>query len=98
MDTGIVCRAVDMDIASIMAMGFPAFRGGLIWWADNGAGGARAIVQGLELWARRIPEAAHFFRPAECLRRCSANMLPLATLAPFAEDGTPQNKALRSML
>ena len=37
---GIVDKPADLDVAMVMGMGFPAFRGGLIFWADLvGAGG-----------------------------------------------------------
>ena len=40
---GIVDKAADLDVAMVMGMGFPAFRGGLIFWADLvGAGGQAA--------------------------------------------------------
>jgi hypothetical protein len=39
---GIVDKAADLDVAMVMGMGFPAFRGGLIFWADLvGAGALR---------------------------------------------------------
>jgi hypothetical protein len=31
---GIVDKPADLDIATVMAMGFPPYRGGLIFWAD----------------------------------------------------------------
>ena len=31
---GIVDKPSDLDVASVLAMGFPAARGGLIFWAD----------------------------------------------------------------
>ncbi|KAI3857999.1 hypothetical protein MKW92_004513 [Papaver armeniacum] len=35
MEEGIVLRASDLDVASILGMSFPSYRGGLIFWADS---------------------------------------------------------------
>ncbi|KDD75648.1 3-hydroxyacyl-CoA dehydrogenase, partial [Helicosporidium sp. ATCC 50920] len=34
-DEHIVDKAADLDVATVMAMGFPAYRGGLMHWADH---------------------------------------------------------------
>jgi hypothetical protein len=44
---GIVEKAADLDVAMVMGMGFPAFRGGLIFWADLvGAGERHTLLVG----------------------------------------------------
>jgi 3-hydroxyacyl-CoA dehydrogenase/enoyl-CoA hydratase/3-hydroxybutyryl-CoA epimerase/3-hydroxyacyl-CoA dehydrogenase/enoyl-CoA hydratase/3-hydroxybutyryl-CoA epimerase/enoyl-CoA isomerase len=53
LEEGIAGSPGDIDLASIFALGFPACRGGLLWWAD--ALGARQIVDRLALWATRDP-------------------------------------------
>jgi enoyl-CoA hydratase/3-hydroxyacyl-CoA dehydrogenase len=68
--TGVVDKPSDLDVASVMAMGFPAPRGGLIFWAD--LVGAKNIVSALEGWAAALPPAAGFFAPCEYLKRCAA--------------------------
>lgn len=40
---GVVDKPSDLDVASVMAMGFPAPRGGICFWAD--LVGAKRIVQ-----------------------------------------------------
>lgn len=45
---GIVDKAADLDVAMVMGMGFPAYRGGLIFWAD--LVGAGALGRGVGRW------------------------------------------------
>jgi len=67
---GVVEKAADLDVACVLSMGFPAWRGGLIKWADTV--GAGKIVASLEAFAARVP-AAHrgFFKPCEYLASCA---------------------------
>lgn len=46
---GIAIRASDIDVASVMGMGFPAYRGGIMKWADSL--GAKAICDKLTAWS-----------------------------------------------
>jgi enoyl-CoA hydratase/3-hydroxyacyl-CoA dehydrogenase len=68
---GIVDKPSDLDVASVMAMGFPAVYGGLVFWADTV--GAAKICAVLDGWAAALPEVAGFFKPCELLRRCAAS-------------------------
>eukprot|EP00191_Tetraselmis_sp_GSL018_P016528 CAMPEP_0177592728 /NCGR_PEP_ID=MMETSP0419_2-20121207/8721_1 /TAXON_ID=582737 /ORGANISM="Tetraselmis sp., Strain GSL018" /LENGTH=580 /DNA_ID=CAMNT_0019083627 /DNA_START=497 /DNA_END=2240 /DNA_ORIENTATION=+ len=72
---GIVDKPADLDVAIVLGMGFPAFRGGPIKWAD--LVGAQRIVSRLEGWAQQFPAHAGFFRPCEYLTRCAAAGSPL---------------------
>jgi enoyl-CoA hydratase/3-hydroxyacyl-CoA dehydrogenase len=47
-EEGIVVRPSDVDVASILGMGFPAYRGGVLHWADRA--GARHVRATLERW------------------------------------------------
>ena len=49
---GIVDKAADLDVATVMSMGFPATKGGLIFWAD--LVGAPYIVKRLEQFAEQV--------------------------------------------
>ncbi len=49
---GIVDKAADLDVATVMAMGFPPYRGGLIFWAD--LVGAKHIAAKLDECAKRF--------------------------------------------
>ncbi|GLI69386.1 hypothetical protein VaNZ11_013987, partial [Volvox africanus] len=62
---GIVDKPADLDVASVMAMGFPAVRGGLIFWAD--LVGAQRIVARLRQFAALVPKHAGFFAPCDYL-------------------------------
>jgi hypothetical protein len=68
---GVVDKPSDLDVASVMAMGFPAPRGGLIFWGD--LVGAVNICSSLDKWAAALPPHAGFFRPCEYLRQCSSS-------------------------
>ena len=43
---GIVRDVRDIDLGMIFGLGFPAFRGGLMWWADEV--GAQQLVEWLK--------------------------------------------------
>ena len=47
---GIVDKPADLDVAMVMGMGFPAFRGGLIFWADLVGAGAPGAGVWAMLW------------------------------------------------
>ena len=50
LDEKIAIRASDIDVACVMGMGFPVYRGGLMHWADPL--GARHIHDRLATWAK----------------------------------------------
>jgi enoyl-CoA hydratase/3-hydroxyacyl-CoA dehydrogenase len=66
-----VDKPADLDVATVMAMGFPPHRGGLVFWAD--LVGARHICARLDAWAEEFKGAglAGFFKPCDYLR-CAA--------------------------
>jgi enoyl-CoA hydratase/3-hydroxyacyl-CoA dehydrogenase len=66
----IVDKASDLDVASVLAMGFPAARGGLIFWGDFV--GAEKICSELEKFASALPSMAGFFKPCDYLKQCAA--------------------------
>ena len=68
---GIVEKAADLDVASVMAMGFPPPRGGLIFWGD--LVGAGHIVQRLNEWAVQFDSVGlgGFFKPCAYLERAA---------------------------
>ncbi|KAJ6795665.1 peroxisomal fatty acid beta-oxidation multifunctional protein [Iris pallida] len=79
MDEGVVVRASDLDIASILGMGFPKFRGGLVFWADTVGSGY--IYSRLSKWSE---EYGGFFKPSLYLEVRAKKGLPLSmtNLAP----------------
>lgn len=46
----IVVKASDLDVASVTGMGFPEYRGGIIFWADTL--GPKYICSKLEKWSK----------------------------------------------
>lgn len=72
-DEGIVDKPADLDVATVMAMGFPPYRGGLIFWAD--LVGAKHIVARLQQLAQQFAPAglAGFFEPCEYLKAAAAS-------------------------
>jgi len=66
---GIVDKPRDLDIATVMSMGFPPYRGGLVHWGDHM--GPAYVCERLEAWAGVFPECAGFFRPCAYLKGCA---------------------------
>uniref|UniRef100_A0ACD5U364 Uncharacterized protein n=1 Tax=Avena sativa TaxID=4498 RepID=A0ACD5U364_AVESA len=62
LDEGIALKASDLDVASIMGMGFPSFRGGVMFWADSL--GTEYVYKRLDAWSKEYGE---FFRPCQYL-------------------------------
>jgi enoyl-CoA hydratase/3-hydroxyacyl-CoA dehydrogenase len=65
---GIVDKPADLDIATVMSMGFPAPRGGLIFWAD--LLGAAYVCKRLEEWSNAFGSTGlgGFFKPCPYLK------------------------------
>jgi 3-hydroxyacyl-CoA dehydrogenase len=56
LEEGKVGSAGEIDLAVIFGLGFPAWRGGLLWWADSlGAGRIEHLLQGLAGLGSRAP-------------------------------------------
>lgn len=70
-EEGIVDKPADLDVATVMAMGFPPYRGGLVFWAD--LVGAAHIVQRLEQWESQFAAKGlgGFFKPCAYLKRAA---------------------------
>jgi len=68
---GIVDKPGDLDAASVLAMGFPPYRGGLIWWADHEKG-SKYVHRRLEELASEFPSQSGFFKPCEYLHACAS--------------------------
>jgi enoyl-CoA hydratase/3-hydroxyacyl-CoA dehydrogenase len=67
LEDGIVLRSGDIDVASVQGMGFPAYRGGVLWWADRL--GAKVAYETLARWHGRFPIG--LFQPSELLVRAA---------------------------
>ena len=64
LDEGIAIRASDIDVACVMGMGFPAYRGGLMKWADTL--GAKNIYEKLAAWTKAFGPV---YEPSDFLKR-----------------------------
>ncbi|KAM3358500.1 peroxisomal fatty acid beta-oxidation multifunctional protein MFP2 isoform X1 [Capsicum galapagoense] len=71
----IVVKAADLDIASVMGMGFPPYRGGTIYWADTL--GSKYICSRLNGWARMY---GNFFKPCDSLVEKASRGVPLVSI------------------
>ncbi|KAL6190955.1 hypothetical protein ACLB2K_037349 [Fragaria x ananassa] len=71
---GIAVKAADLDIASVMGMGFPPYRGGIMFWAD--LVGSKYIYSRLEQWSNIYGE---FFKPCAYLAERAAQGAPLSS-------------------
>ncbi|CAN6231229.1 unnamed protein product [Urochloa humidicola] len=83
MDENVVIRASDLDIASVLGMGFPKYRGGLIFWADTV--GAPYIHSRLSKWAEIY---GAFFKPSSYLARRAKSGIPLSAPSTSLQDST----------
>ncbi|KAK8619631.1 hypothetical protein V6N13_135913 [Hibiscus sabdariffa] len=78
---GIVVKAADLDIAAVMGMGFPAYRGGLMFWADSL--GSKYIYSRLEEWSNLY---GGFFKPCAFLAERAAKGAPLSEPVEMAKS------------
>ncbi|KAL0905830.1 hypothetical protein M5K25_024269 [Dendrobium thyrsiflorum] len=79
----IVVRASDVDIASILGMGFPKHRGGLLFWADTI--GSTYIYSKLTSWAGSY---GGFFTPSQYLEERAKKGLPLSLVGSSSSNSS----------
>lgn len=58
----IIVKSSDLDVASVLGMGFPGYRGGIIFWSHSV--GSKYICSKLEEWSKEYGE---FFKPCAYL-------------------------------
>ncbi|XVE54253.1 hypothetical protein DITRI_Ditri03aG0065400 [Diplodiscus trichospermus] len=73
---GIVVRASDLDIACVLGMSFPSYRGGLVFWADTV--GANHVYNSLRKWSEMY---GSFFKPSKFLEERAIKGIPLSAPA-----------------
>ncbi|KAI7733393.1 hypothetical protein M8C21_002009 [Ambrosia artemisiifolia] len=73
LDEQIVVRASDLDIASVLGMSFPRYRGGIIFWAD--LVGSKHIYASLKKWSEKY---GNFYKPSRFLEERAMNGVPLS--------------------
>ncbi|XP_077240679.1 multifunctional protein 2 [Tasmannia lanceolata] len=73
---GIAVKSSDLDIASVMGMGFPPYRGGVMFWADSL--GSSYICSRLDAWSKAYGD---FFKPCSYLAERAASGASLSAPA-----------------
>lgn len=76
MDEGVVVRASDLDIASVLGMSFPSYRGGIVFWADTV--GTNHIYTSLKKWSELYGK---FYKPSRFLEERATKGIPLSAPA-----------------
>ncbi|KAK6236335.1 Enoyl-CoA hydratase/isomerase - like 10 [Theobroma cacao] len=76
LDEGVVVRASDLDIASVLGMSFPSYRGGLVFWADTV--GANHVYKSLKKWSEMY---GSFYKPSKFLEERALKGIPLSAAA-----------------
>ncbi|XP_055814296.1 glyoxysomal fatty acid beta-oxidation multifunctional protein MFP-a-like [Solanum dulcamara] len=71
---GIAVKASDLDISAIMGMGFPPYRGGIMFWADTL--GSKYICSRLDEWSRMY---GNIFKPCSYLAERASKGAPLSS-------------------
>ncbi|KAJ0716754.1 putative isomerase, Enoyl-CoA hydratase, 3-hydroxyacyl-CoA dehydrogenase [Helianthus annuus] len=71
---GIAVKAADLDIAGVMGMGFPPYRGGIMFWGDSV--GSKYIYERLNEWSNLYGD---FFKPCDYLAQRAALGAPLSS-------------------
>ena len=68
LEEGIVQRPSDVDIVYLNGYGWPVWRGGPMFWADNEVG-LPQLLSKLQEFAKEYPETEHFV-PSKLLEKC----------------------------
>ncbi|KAH6778997.1 Enoyl-CoA hydratase/isomerase family [Perilla frutescens var. hirtella] len=76
LDDGIVIRASDLDVASVLGMRFPSYRGGIVFWGDTF--GADCIFRSMQKWSEAYGK---FFKPSRFLENRAQRGIPLSAPA-----------------
>ncbi|XP_073052314.1 peroxisomal fatty acid beta-oxidation multifunctional protein AIM1-like isoform X2 [Primulina eburnea] len=85
LDDGIVVQASDLDVASVLGMSFPSYRGGIVYWADTI--GADNIYRKLKTLSEVY---GNFFRPSNYLTERAARGIQLSAPAPTSSGARPR--------
>ncbi|OMO58153.1 hypothetical protein COLO4_34831 [Corchorus olitorius] len=76
LDEGVVSRASDLDVASVLGMSFPSYRGGIMFWADTI--GSNHIYTSLKRWSEMY---GSFYKPSKFLEERALKGMPLSAAA-----------------
>ncbi|XP_057969722.1 peroxisomal fatty acid beta-oxidation multifunctional protein AIM1 [Malania oleifera] len=87
LDDGVVVRASDLDVASVLGMSFPSYRGGIVFWADTV--GPSHIYSCLKKWSEAY---GYFYKPSRFLEERATKGIPLS--APAASNSSASRSRL----
>ncbi|KAF5482012.1 hypothetical protein F2P56_002614 [Juglans regia] len=76
LDEGVVVQASDLDVASVLGMSFPSYRGGIVFWADTV--GHNHVYTSLKKWSELY---GSFFKPSRFLEERARRGIPLSAPA-----------------
>ncbi|TYH60538.1 hypothetical protein ES332_D08G300700v1 [Gossypium tomentosum] len=76
LDEGVVVQASDLDVASVLGMSFPSYRGGIVFWADMV--GANHVYRSLKKWSEMY---GSFYKPSKLLEERAMKGIPLSAPA-----------------
>lgn len=68
LEEGIAKRPSDIDVVYLYGYGWPVYRGGPMWWADNEVG-LKYLLQRLEDFSSQFPDTSYYV-PSELLKKC----------------------------
>ncbi|TYK10724.1 peroxisomal fatty acid beta-oxidation multifunctional protein AIM1 isoform X1 [Cucumis melo var. makuwa] len=85
-EEGIVVRPSDLNVATVLGMSFPSYRGGLLFWGD--LVGPKHVYASLKKWSEQYGD---FFKPSKYLEERAAKGIPLS-------EANSENAASRSKL
>ncbi|XP_058114184.1 peroxisomal fatty acid beta-oxidation multifunctional protein [Magnolia sinica] len=80
LDEGVVVRASDLDIASVLGMSFPTYRGGIVFWGDSVGSGY--IYEKLKKWEQAY---GGFFKPSQFLEERAKKGMALSAPSPSSQ-------------
>ncbi len=68
LEEGIAKRPSDIDVVYLYGYGWPVYKGGPMWWADNEVG-LKQLLERLEYYSTIFPDTL-YYRPSELLKKC----------------------------
>eukprot|EP00536_Pseudo-nitzschia_multiseries_P009866 jgi/Psemu1/325815/estExt_fgenesh1_pg.C_2870013 len=68
LEEGIAMQPSDIDVVYIYGYGWPIYRGGPMYWADNDVG-LKYLLKRLEEFSQRFPDT-DYYRPSQLLKTC----------------------------
>jgi 3-hydroxyacyl-CoA dehydrogenase len=68
LEEGIANQPSDIDVVYLYGYGWPVYRGGPMWWADNEVG-LPYLLSRLEQFSKQFPDT-DYYQPSDLLRTC----------------------------